>query len=467
MVIMKKHRNSIFVLSIIAFLLISLACGSSTAEQLASAVPDTQIPSQPSGNSPITEEAQSGQPTIASQIDQPTLTPSPQPEPISLISQGLGQDGQELGFGFVIYNPNSSYAYESSQYQIAVYNAEGTVIETDSSYIELILPGQQLGIGGTLYLDEGVTASRIDVQINAGEARVSDLSETFSVDKVTYVPDEYFPQVRGVILNPYNKDITDLRVSAILYDDAGNIIGGGRTYLNFIQANNTTGISLSVSSNGNISRVDLFPTISGLSDLASDNPLPEGASNLVLSKQGFGQDGEELGYGILVENQNQNYVLESTMYHVTAYGEDDTVLGVSEGYIDTILPGQILGIGDNMYLDQGVIVSRIDAQIKQGNFNAANIIPSFTAENATFLPDQYFPKVTGEIVSPYSKDVTNLRVTALAYNEAGDIIGGGYTYLDFIPANSKSAVSVSITVAGIPAKVELFATVSSLSDIEG
>jgi len=461
---MKNKNYLIFVVCLAVYVLISLACGGSSAQQLASAVPSEAISNQESVVSPESEQPQAIQPT-ATQTIKPS--PSPVPEPIKIIAQGLGQDGQELGFGFIVQNPNSNYAYESSQYQIAIYNSEGIVVDTDSGYIELILPGQQLGVGGSMYLDEGIMAAKMDVQINAGNARVSDLSETFTVDKLVYIADEYFSEVRGVIRNPYNKDITTLRTSAILYDEIGNIIGGGYTYLNFILANSSTGISLSVVSNGNVSRIELFPSISGLSVLENNDQVPEGASNLVLSKQGFGQDGEELGYGFLVENPNQNFLVESTMYHVTAYADDGSVQDVVEGYLNTLLPSQILGIGEDMYLDQGVIVSKMDIQIKQGNFTESKAIPSFTAENVTFLPDQYFSKVTGEIVSPYNKDVTNLRVNALAYNEAGEIIGSGYTYLDFVPANSRSAVSVSVTVAGVPAKVELYATISSLSDIEG
>jgi len=57
-------------------------------------------------------------------------------------------------------------------------------------------------------------------------------------------------------------------------------------------------------------------------------------------------------------------------------------------------------------------------------------------------------------------------VSAIAYDEAGEIIGGGFTYLDFVPANGKAAVEVSITSTGIPATTELYAIVSGLSDFE-
>jgi hypothetical protein len=463
---MVKSNNKIYSLligSIVIFSLISLACGASTAQQLASAVPPTAVTGQGSIFTPTSEKPQAKQATPTKEIKS---SPSPIPEPIGLITQGLGQSGQELGYGFVIKNPNSNYAYEDSEYQIAIYNSEGTVVETDSGYISLILPNQQLGIGGTIYLSEGIIAANIKVQINAGRTTVSDLSDTFTTDKVTYIPNENFPTVRALITNPYSKDITDIRVSVILLNEASEIIGGGFTYLNFVNANSSTGVSISVTSNGNVSRAEIYPTLSGLSILETSSQLPEGANNLILSKQGYGQSGSELGFGLILDNPNQGFAIDGTMYHLTAYAEDGTVLGVSEGYVDLLLPNQTFGIANDIYLEKGVTVARIDAQIKSGNFSTSETLPTFTAENATFLPDQYFPKVTGEIISPYDKDITNLRVSAIAYNEAGDIIGSGYTYLDFVPANSKSAVSVTITVSGTPASVKLFATITSLSDIQ-
>ena len=57
-----------------------------------------------------------------------------------------------------------------------------------------------------------------------------------------------------------------------------------------------------------------------------------------------------------------------------------------------------------------------------------------------------------------------MKVSAIAYNENGEIIGSGFTFLDFAPANGKAAVEVSVTVDGTPTSVEIFATFSSLSE---
>ena len=93
-------------------------------------------------------------------------------------------------------------------------------------------------------------------------------------------------------------------------------------------------------------------------------------------------------------------------------------------------------------------------------------MPAFTGENVSFQADRFSSTVTGQIVSPYTKDVTNVKAMAVAYNEAGEIVGGGFSYVDFVPAGGKAAVEVQVVVTGTPAKVELYATVSSLSDLK-
>jgi hypothetical protein len=69
-------------------------------------------------------------------------------------------------------------------------------------------------------------------------------------------------------------------------------------------------------------------------------------------------------------------------------------------------------------------------------------------------------------MNPYDIDISDLWVYVIAYDDSGDIIGGGYTLLDFIPANGEAVVEASVTVSGIPASLEFYATVSSLSEIE-
>ncbi len=474
---MKSYRfsNWLSVCMILVLLVVSLACGSSTTKELSEAtqptattgaevVEHTPTPAGESVTPTTPRPTATRRPTATPKPTAIPASPTPQPEAIQIVTYGFGQDGREAGFAFIVENPNPGLAFEDSRYQIAAYNADGVVVETESGYLELLLPGQKLGIGGTIFLDEGITVDKIEVQLSEGNAVATEPIPTFAVDAVSYTADEYFPTVTGVISSPYKRDINDLRVSAVVYNAAGEIIGGGFTFLNFILADGSTGVKVSVTSAGDIAEVELYPVISGLSLLTSDTKLPSEATDLVLVKYGFGQDGNQAGFGMLIENPNEGFSVESTQYHLTAYAENGNVLAVEEGYVNVLLPKQTLGVGGQFYLKDGVTVARLDVQIKSGNFEAADAIPFFTAETVTYQTSDYLPKVTGQIISPYNKDITDVRVSAIVYNEAGDIIGGGFTYVDFVPANGKAAASVSVTAGGKPATAELYTSPSSLSE---
>jgi hypothetical protein len=470
----QKNKMLTIILGIIAvFSLISLACFNQNGQGLVPTVPKALPASQESVNNPYLAPTVPTKPEVIIPDPEPDPDPEADPEPAPVLKAeplvlgkvGFGQNNQEAGFAFKVKNLNPDLAIMSIPYQVAVYDANETVVNTDGGYIDFILPGQELGVGGIIYLDEGVTAAKIEVQLSEGEPVATELTEPLAVKNITYIPSDYNSSARGVITNPYDQDITSLQVSAVLYDETDQIVGGGNTYLSFILANGSSGIIIPVSSSKDVSRVEIYPTITSIYEFENPTQMPVGARNLAVIKQGFGQNNTSLGIGTTIENPNQGYAIESSMYQSTSYSNDGSVLGVSTGYINLVLPTQILGVADSQYLDEGAIISRIDVQIKTGYFTQSNIMPMFTSENVTFIPDEYSPQVTGEIVNPYSKEVSNVRVDAIAYNDAGDIVGSGYTYLNFVPANSKAAVSVYVTVAGTPAKVELFAVPSTFSDI--
>ena len=440
-----------------------LGC-TSTTEKLASAVPPTEEP----GVSATPLPTQEAQPSATATPTRLPPTPTAEPEPVGITAQGFGQDDRSLAYAFIVENPNMGLSIERSQYQVGAYDAEGVVVDTDSGYVELLLPGQTLGVVGTMYLDEGVTVARVEPQLNEGDAVASEGIPTFTVDSVSYHAGEYSSAATGIVKSPYNADISSVKVFAVAYNATGDIVGGGFTYLSFILANGTTGVEVAVttSKDEEVASVDLYLTLSGLSLLTSQGAMPAGTANLVLSKSGFGQQRRQVAFGLLVENPNQGFSVEDTQYHVTIYAEDGTVLGTEGGYINVILPNQTLGVAGSVYLFEGMTASRVDVQLKAGTFKESDVLPVFTAENVVYHAGEYSSKVTGQVVSPYASDITDVRVCAIAYDEAGRIVGGGLTYLDFVPASGRAAVEVFVTAAGEPATVELYPAMSALSEIK-
>lgn len=481
---MKKTNISkyVYIFAIFVLILSMVACSRSVTEQLkesvASPSPDEAVntsedipeeievevstPTQ----EPVSEPTEAP-PTSTPEPTEPPPTPTPEPEPIVVLSQGFGQTDRSVGYSFIVENPNGGLAFEDSQYQLAAFDESGAIVDTDSGFITLLLPGQKLGIGGSLFVDEGVNVSSIEVQLNARNPQATEPIPNFTVDMPTYFDGDFLSSVTGIIHSPYNRDFSNLRVSAVIYNEADEIIGGGFTFVNFVLANSSTGVSFSVDSAGEVARVELYPMLSGLSLFQSEDEIPEDATNISLVSEGYGQNERNAGFGLVIENTNSNYSIENSQYRITFFAEDNTVLETDEGYINLVLPGQTLGVGGEVFLDEDQAISHIESQLFVGDYiEPSGEVPQFSSENVTFSSGSFSSQVTGFIVNPSNQDITNLLVSAITYNENGEIIGGGYTFLDFAAANSNSAVEVSVTTIGTPALVELYAVPSSLSEFE-
>ena len=395
----------------------------------------------------------------------PRPTAIPKPQPLKLAAKGFGQHEAHLGYAFVLENPNQALAFESSDYQVAAYDDAGKVLKTESGYVELLLPGQARVVAGEMYLDqEEVSVARLEVQIKPGHATSAQPQPTFETESVIYVPGEYQSQVKGLVNSPYKQDVTNLRVSAVAYDQSGAIIGGGYTYLDFIPAEGQAAVEVPVTVGAEPAKVELYPALTAMS-IMTRGPSKQGQPPKLASK-GFGQQERSFGYAFLVENPNAKLAIESSSYQVAAYDQAGNVLKTDSGYVDLLLPGQKLAVAGDSYLDQeGVQIARLDVQLRPGQFIAAEAQPGLSTANVTYTGIEAGSKVKGVVRSPYKTDVSHLRVSAVALDASGAIVGGGYSYLDFVPAEGQAAIEVSVTAASEPAKVELHPMLTSLSEL--
>ncbi len=191
---------------------------------------------------------------------------------------------------------------------------------------------------------------------------------------------------------------------------------------------------------------------------ATPAPVP-----MKLVASGFGQDKTSVGVGFVVQNPESAKLLENTQFQIALYDASDTVLKTSSGYIDVALPGQTLGVGRNLSVAEGQKVAKADVQIKAGRVSDKQFPPAFTTDKAFLQPGTYSNRVSGVVKSTASQDVQKVEIDAVLYDDAGKIIGGGYDYIDFIPANSQAAKDFSVVYAGKPTKIDLSAHLTSLS----
>lgn len=203
-------------------------------------------------------------PPVASQAPPAAVTP-PQPPittsgSLALISSGYGQQRTELGYGFIVMNTDSGNELDDSRYQVAAYDAAGTVIKTDSGHISALLPNQRLGIAGKLYLPEGAMPARLDVQLSAGTKKPH-APATFPliVSNIKFQPDQYSPRITGVVANADATDAKRVFLYVVAYDAGGKIVGSGLGLVDFIPANGQSAIEAAVTIMGTPARFEVYP----------------------------------------------------------------------------------------------------------------------------------------------------------------------------------------------------------------
>ena len=286
----------------------------------------------------------------------------------------------------------------------------------------------------------------------------------FQSDNITYYADQYFPKVTGVLTNSLTRSFSNLRVTAVLYDQSNNIIGGGYTFLNFLPASTKTGFSVSVKSKEKPAKTEIYTTVSGLTSLQGDNSKND---SVKLLAYGYSVKDTNVSVGFLAENNLKDQFIDPGPYHVSVYDESGNVLGVDEGYINTLFPGETSGTSVNVSIPEGKTVGNVEVQIDPGDFSDHFDISAnpFSTENVKFAPGTYSSKVTGTLKNSYDQTITYVEVNAVAYDKDGKIIGGGNTYVDFVPAEGQTAFEIRVKLPQAPARIDAYPSFTSITKI--
>jgi hypothetical protein len=448
----------IVIISFIACILILAlaACTSSTPTQVATqpSTPETSGQTAENTPTPLAE-------LVPTNTIEPTPippTPTPQPEPLKITSQGFGQEGRNLGYAFLVENVNSGIILDSTTYSVTAFDAGGNVVkEEQNRRIGLIFPNQTLGVASRMFIDEGVTVEKIEIQLAEGAVGFTDWEAPISAELIRYfpAPSEYSSaSVTGILTNRLDRTLTSINLYAIAYNEAGEIIGGGADNLNFIPANGRLGVDVrGFYSTGTPDRVELYATPFTYSGTEEREIL-----DMVLLKQGIGQGlAGKMGVGAIIQNRSD--VAGYVYIHVTLYAEDGSVVAVEKLGV-TLTPNQTLGLADDLSIPDGTEVSRAEFTLFSWTSSKPQEYLYFPVEALSTQANQGRVMVTGEITNPLAEDVTNVNVMGIAYNGAGEIIGGGQSW-GKASANAKGEVFITLYTSDGFDSVELYAMKSA------
>lgn len=189
----------------------------------------------------------------------PTREPTPVPQALVIVAQGFGQRASGASYAFVVSNPNPNLLAQNIRYQVAAYDAAGIVLTTDTDTIVQVGPGQQMGVAKNLNLTSNLVITRIEVLLRPGQFVQSPPLQMLAVTNPAFVDGEP-PNLTGIIANPLDRDLADLNVVGIAYDDSG-VIGGGVADIPFVPAGRQAPISVPVVTSLQATRVEFFAPI--------------------------------------------------------------------------------------------------------------------------------------------------------------------------------------------------------------
>jgi 3D (Asp-Asp-Asp) domain-containing protein len=419
------------------------------------------------GTTPTEIAITPGGPTrTAPVVDSPTATILPTPSNLLKISaSGFSQKGNTVEYAFLIKNLSPSMAAENVGYIVTASDQNGVVLGTEEGSIGVLLPDQELGFSSNIRIAGDQTAAKIEVLQTGVEFSNTETVPAITLEPATLYSNETGSFATSLITNPYDHKLTNLKIYAVAYNAAGDIIGGGADTISIILAKTSSGVQVKLIETGDVARVDLY---AGLPNLAAANPTydtPAG-TELIVQEYGFGQLAEKGSYGILFKSPSTLDFLEGSRFHVTAYSADGKVLAAGNGSVPVILPGQSFGVGGPFDLAAGMTIDHIEIQVLTGEYLNGDPKLKFPFESLVYVPGTP-GKVTATFINPYANiPFQRMRVYAIARDAGGKIVGGGSITLDSVAAGSKTPVEITISTSATVAKVELFASTRKLEELK-
>ncbi len=391
-----------------------------------------------------------------------------------------------VDFVFIVENPNQNIALERNLYQATAYSENGTELGRCSGCIAVLFPGERLGVGAVVRVPETEEIAKFEAVITAEKAKYTELIENpLKPGDAAYIPYQSAPMVTGIIENSMGRSVSNVMVTAVAYDDDGNIIGGGATSSStFVPAMDRTGVTVWVSSRGVPAKVELYPSFyqhsvfldpSGWLKVVNLENLEEACSvvepvkeALSIEAVGFVQQATgTVYYAFVADNPSEVHSLYSANYRAVAYDREERVLGTGSGIIGLVFAGERMGVTGNLQIPRGMKVDRVEIDID--SFSAKPVeMPirnPLTAERVAYLSDQFLPRVTGIIKNGLDRDVQWVSLSVITYDESGKIMGVGSGSVNFVPAGGQAAADVFVYDTGKPARTELYPKVSNPMDL--
>jgi hypothetical protein len=171
-----------------------------------------------------------------------------------------------------------------------------------------------------------------------------------------------------------------------------------------------------------------------------------------------------LSYAVVVRNPNPGQIAKSVQVTVTFTDRGGQPVDTENETIDVLLPGQTAAVGDGVS-GKGAVQMEVQALADSWEV-AESELGNFAASQVHTTKDDYGSVTTNaRLTSTFAKDIHNAKAVAVYYNSAGRIVGGAFTFVDFVPAGRSIGIKIDGSSAppGRIARTAVYTAPSNLS----
>ena len=203
---------------------------------------------------------------------------------------------------------------------------------------------------------------------------------------------------------------------------------------------------------------------------AAPTPTEAPLKPLVILDSGFStfkgkyDSGPQLGFGVVVENQNTTWIASQVDLSITFLDDHGDIIDTTDASFAAILPGQRVAWADTLsdYSGDWTSMASMELSLSEPEWEEyPDTAGAFSFTKTKMTRDILGSiDVTARLASTFVEEVDSPYIVVVFYR-ADKIIGGGYTFLE----HARDGAAVKISTDGYPKvdNADLYANLSFMS----
>lgn len=177
------------------------------------------------------------------------------------------------------------------------------------------------------------------------------------------------------------------------------------------------------------------------------------------------QDGSMVFAAFMVENPSSDLLYEDVEFTIRLLDENGNLVDEDYQNLQWFFPGQTIGLVTNYWLaTEAEVMGGVEVEwTYAGTSPIGDLVNPLTYEDAVYWGNGGYPLVTGRVVNTGSTSYTDVRANVICFDRDGEVVGGGYNFVNFVLGQDYSGFSTYVDTFGDVASVAVFPTVTFAS----